>query len=71
MLTYGSLLIGEECCLVAAVHIGHADVVSISPVKLPEGEKQVKIENMYTQIHKYFIVYSIQLNVLNLLFNLP
>ena len=36
MLTYWSLLISEKCGAVATIHVGHADVVPISPVKFPE-----------------------------------
>lgn len=37
LLTHWSLLIGEECGLVAAVHVGHTYVISVCPVQLPEG----------------------------------
>lgn len=36
MLTYWSLLIGEKCGAVATIHVGHAYVITVSPVKLPE-----------------------------------
>lgn len=34
MRTHGALLAAEEQSAVAAVHVGHADVVTVSPVEL-------------------------------------
>lgn len=36
LLTHWSLLIGEECGLVAAVHVGHTYVIAVCPVQLPK-----------------------------------
>lgn len=36
LLTYWSFLIGEKCGVVATIHVGHAYVVTISPVQLPK-----------------------------------
>lgn len=40
-LTDGALLVGEQDAAVASVCVGHADVVPICPVELPEGGKQI------------------------------
>lgn len=40
LLTNWSFLIGEKCGAVAAIHIGHAYVVTVSPVKLAEERKE-------------------------------
>lgn len=36
LLTYWSLLIGKKRGVVAAVHVSHTYVISVSPVQLPE-----------------------------------
>lgn len=36
-LTYGAFLVGEEDAAVAAVGVGHADVVPVCPVEFPAG----------------------------------
>lgn len=37
--THGALLATEEQGAIAAVHVGHADVVTIGPVELPEYQE--------------------------------
>lgn len=36
VLTHWSLLIGEECGMVAAIHVGHTYVITVGPVQLPD-----------------------------------